>query len=96
MKRKFLALWLTAILSGCSLFVSESSFGESWSGSHVNDLIAQWGEPELKKINEKNELEIEYKIFNDSCTYTFFTDSQGVIRSYKYESTFLGTCKPIG
>lgn len=87
---------MTAILGGCSLFVSESSFGESWSGHHVNELISQWGEPEQKNTNEKGEVEIEYKIFSDSCTYIFFTDEQGVITFYKYESTFLGTCKPIG
>ncbi|MEZ8826027.1 hypothetical protein AB6E04_16840 [Vibrio amylolyticus] len=96
MKLKLVVLVLSVVISGCSLFVSENSFGENWSGHHVDELIAHWGEPNQKSENEHGEIEVQYKIFSESCTYTFFTDRHGVIDSYQYDSTFLGTCKPIG
>ncbi len=89
-KLKTLAFCLIVFLGGCSLFVSESSFGESWSGHHVDELIAHWGEPEKKTVKENGEIEVLYKIFNDSCTYTFFTNEEGIITSYDYKSTFFG------
>ncbi|MGI9835874.1 hypothetical protein ACJPQX_21765 [Vibrio vulnificus] len=96
MKIRLLILTSALLLSGCSLFVSESYFGESWTGHHIDELIEQWGEPNQMKSNEGGVVEAEYRIFSDSCTYVFITNEQGVIESYKYESTFLGTCKPIG
>jgi hypothetical protein len=35
-------------LSGCSLFVGEDSFGESWTGEHIESLLNQWGDPAKK------------------------------------------------
>ncbi len=96
MKISLLSLVSALLLSGCSLFVSESYFGENWTGHHINELVEQWGEPHEMKSKEGGVIEAEYKIFSDSCTYIFITDEQGVIKSYTYESTFLGTCKPIG
>jgi len=96
MKSQVLTLISAMILTGCSLFVSEDSFGESWKGEAVDSLIAQWGEPAEKITIDNGGVEVIYKIFNDSCTYHFYTDSNGVITSYKYESTTWGTCKPIG
>lgn len=96
MKVKLLSLSFALLLSGCSLLVTESYFGENWSGHHVDQLVEQWGEPTEMRTLEGGVKEAEYKIFNDSCTYVFITDEHGIITSYKYESTFLGTCKPIG
>ena len=96
MKLKIFALVNVLLLSGCSLFVSENSFGESWKGEPVASLISQWGEPAEKISTDSGEMEVIYKIFSDSCTYHFYTDAKGVIFSYKYESTTWGTCKPIG
>ena len=96
MKLRLLSLAFALVLSGCSLLVTESYFGESWTGHHIDKLVEQWGEPYQMKSIDDGVIEAEYRIFNDSCTYTFITDEQGVIESYKYQSTFLGTCKPIG
>lgn len=43
------------------------------------------------KSKDDGVIEAIYMIFNDSCTYSFITDEQGVIESYKYQSKFLGT-----
>ncbi|PSU36343.1 hypothetical protein C9I99_04945 [Photobacterium lutimaris] len=96
MKIRLISIVSALFLSGCSLFVSESYFGDSWTGHHIDELVKQWGEPNQMKSEEGGVIEVEYKIFSDSCTYIFITDEQGIISSYKYESTFLGTCKPIG
>lgn len=96
MKLQLLTILSAIILTGCSLFVSENSFGESWKGETVDSLIAQWGEPAANNAMDNGGIEVIYKIFSDSCTYSFYTDAAGIISSYKYESTTWGTCKPIG
>ena len=83
MKLRLLSLVFAVALSGCSLLVTESYFGESWTGHHINNLEEQWGEPLQMKSKGDGVIEAEYRIFNDSCTYTFITDDQGVIESYK-------------
>ncbi len=91
------ALFISLLfLSGCSLFVGEDSFGESWTGEHIESLLNQWGDPAKKHINEKGETEVVYKLFNNSCTYYFYTDTAGIITSYQFKSSTFGTCKPIG
>ncbi|KZX70325.1 hypothetical protein A3712_07995 [Vibrio sp. HI00D65] len=83
MKLRLLSLVFAVALSGCSLLVTESYFGESWTGHHINNLEEQWEEPLQMKSKGDGVIEAEYRIFNDSCTYTFITDDQGVIESYK-------------
>ncbi len=93
---KLLSFILLLTLGGCSLFVSENYFGESWKGHHINELVALWGEPKQMITSKSGVIKAEYKIFNDNCTYIFITDEKGIIRTYKYESSLFGTCKPIG
>ncbi|OLQ95065.1 hypothetical protein BIY21_07560 [Vibrio ponticus] len=96
MKKFLLGLCVSAVLSGCSLLVGEDYFGEGWKGESVEQLTGHWGEPESTTNLENGGQELIYKLFNDSCTYVFYTDASGDIINYKYQSTFLGTCKPIG
>ena len=93
---KIMALFIALLLSGCSLFVTGDYLGKEWPGKNIDSLFTHWGKPHNVIESENGEKEVIYKIFNNSCTYTFFTDSKGIITSYKYESTLLGTCKPIG
>lgn len=95
-KIRFISIISVLFLSGCSLFISESYFGEGWTGHHIDELMEHWGEPNHMMSKEDGVVEVEYKIFSNTCTYIFITNDKGVISSYKYESTFLGTCKPIG
>ncbi|WP_194437007.1 hypothetical protein [Vibrio fluminensis] len=96
MKKFLLGLSVSALLSGCSLLVGEDYFGEGWKGESVEQLTGHWGEPESTTDLENGGQELIYKLFDDSCTYVFYTDASGEIINYKYQSTFLGTCKPIG
>ncbi|MEH6453290.1 MAG: hypothetical protein V7782_09670, partial [Psychromonas sp.] len=74
MKSLILTLFSIIFLTGCSLFVSQDSFGESWKGESVDNLIVQWGQPAEKNINKNGEVSVVYKIFSDTCTYSFYTD----------------------
>ncbi|MFA0414438.1 hypothetical protein AB4520_11610 [Vibrio renipiscarius] len=96
MKNSLIVVFFSLYLTGCSLFVSQDTFGEHWKGNNVDRLIEHWGEPEKTTVMSDGGLEVIYKIFSDTCTYTFYSDEQGIITSYKYESTTWGTCKPIG
>ena len=96
MKKFLLLLCFAVAVSGCSLLVGEDYFGEGWKGESVEQLTGHWGEPESKTNLENGGQELIYKLFDGSCTYVFYTDASGVITSYQYQSTFLGTCKPIG
>ena len=94
--KKVIVGFIVLLLSGCSLFISQGYLGKDWPGKKADTLIEAWGEPKSKVISDNGEMEIIYKIFNETCTYTFYTDSNGIITSYDYESTMWGTCKPIG
>jgi len=94
--KKIVIVFLALFLNGCSLFVTGDNLGREWPGEKIEILKEHWGAPHNVIINENGEQEVIYKIFSDTCTYTFLTDSMGVVTSYKYESTFWGTCKPIG
>ncbi|CAH1546810.1 conserved hypothetical protein [Vibrio rotiferianus] len=94
--KKVIAVFIGLLLSGCSLFVTGDYLGKEWPGKNVDSLIEHWGEPYNVIVSDSGEKEVIYKIFNDSCTYTFFADSKGIVTDYEYESTLLGTCKPIG
>ncbi|WP_147395043.1 hypothetical protein [Alginatibacterium sediminis] len=83
-------------LVSCSLFIRENAFGESWTGKPAEQLIQQWGEPSQKNHQENGGQELIYNMFNNSCTYYFYTDTLGLISRYKYHSETWGTCKPIG
>lgn len=76
-KFKVLILVSALLLSGCSLFVSENSFGESWKGETLGSLMSQWGEPVERNAIYSGGTEAVYKIFNDSCTYYFYTNLYG-------------------
>lgn len=94
--KKMTVIFIALFLSGCSLFISGDYLGKDWPGREVDTLIEHWGEPYNVIVNDNGEKEVIYKIFSDTCTYTFYTDSAGIITNYEYESTFWGTCKPIG
>ncbi|MFS1506043.1 hypothetical protein BCU30_008005 [Vibrio lentus] len=94
--KKMIAVLITLLLSGCSLFITGAYLGKDWPGRDVDALIEHWGEPNEVIVSDGGEKEVIYKIFSDTCTYTFYADSADVITDYDYESTWLGTCKPIG
>lgn len=94
--KKLLSVFLVVLLSGCSLFVTGDYLGKEWPGRELDELINHWGDPREVLESDNGEQEIIYKIFNDSCTYTFYADANGIITGYQYKSTPLGTCKPIG
>lgn len=95
--RKILSfLFISLFLSSCSLFITGDYLGKEWPGKDVEALLDHWGEPYNLIVRESGEQEVIYKIFSETCIYTFYTDSAGIITDYAYESTFLGTCKPIG
>lgn len=85
-----------AVLAGCSLFISNSTFGESWTGSPIESLKHQWGAPQGEIAHPDGSREIRYEMPKWGCTYWFVSDPSGKIVSYRYKAEALGTCKPIG
>ena len=90
------AVALVWVLTGCSLFVSNSSFGESWTGKPIEKLKHQWGAPQGEVANPDGTGEVRYEMPKWGCTYWFASDASGTIVSYRYKVDTWGTCKPIG
>ena len=80
------------LLSGCVLFASNNSLGESWKGSKIRSLEDAWGPPTVVIETEDGSKEFKYVIFHGSCAYYFVTDATGTITGYHHE----GSCIPIG
>jgi len=87
---------MAAAISGCSLFVTNEAFGQSWKDHQVEQLKHQWGNPQAESSNTDGSSELRYELFNGGCTYWFTTDASGKIVSYRYKVNGWGTCKPIG
>lgn len=91
-----LAAASAAVLTGCSLFLSNSTFGESWTGKPIESLKSQWGPPQGEVANSDGTGEVRYEMRKWGCTYWFASDTSGKIVSYRYKVDAWGTCKPIG
>ena len=88
-------LFSLAVFGSCTLFVTESSFGESWTGKPIDRLQGSWGEPASIVQLPSGQREFKYSVLH-GCTYYFAVDANGTIVAYHYEHTHWRACVPLG